>query len=576
MNNPKLAKLFSTFAHIYEIRGDKNDFFRVRSYQNVVQTLENLEKDIAEYINLEEKKFIETINGIGKEIGNKIIEFLETGEIQELIKLKKTIPNGLLDMLEIKNLGPKKVKKFWKELQITNIQELEKAIWAGKVETLSGMGKKSCDKILEGIKLLNQYSQRKALAQIYFQIKEIEEKVQAHPLVIQAQIAGSFRRGQETVGDIDLLVAVTEENRSQFIQDYLEFDFLERIENQGDTKVTAYLNLGLQIDLRIVELHQFGAAMQYFTGNKTHNINLRTRAKKMGFKISEYGLFDIKSEKLIASKTEKEIYNKLGLEYIAPYLRGGTDEISLAENNQLPEVVTLKDIKGDCHMHSLYSDGKNSLQEMVTAAEKKGYEYIAFTDHSQSLHIANGLTEDRLEQKHKEIQSIQKNSKIKILHGAEVDILGNGELDYSDSTLKKLDFVIASIHQGFNNNPEERYIKAMQNPHVDCIGHLTTRHIGKRDELDIDYERIFIEAAKQNIIIEINASKRRMDIPHHLISLAVKHKNKFILNTDAHSTKQLDNMQIGVLLAQSARLHKHQIVNTLGYQEFCNLINLSN
>jgi len=576
MNNPKLAKLFSTFAHIYEIRGDKNDFFRVRSYQNVVQTLENLEKDIAEYINLEEKKFIETINGIGKEIGNKIIEFLETGEIQELIKLKKTIPNGLLDMLEIKNLGPKKVKKFWKELQITNIQELEKAIWAGKVETLSGMGKKSCDKILEGIKLLNQYSQRKALAQIYFQIKEIEEKVQAHPLVIQAQIAGSFRRGQETVGDIDLLVAVTEENRSQFIQDYLEFDFLERIENQGDTKVTAYLNLGLQIDLRIVELHQFGAAMQYFTGNKTHNINLRTRAKKMGFKISEYGLFDIKSEKLIASKTEKEIYNKLGLEYIAPYLRGGTDEISLAENNQLPKVVTLKDIKGDCHMHSLYSDGKNSLQEMVTAAEKKGYEYIAFTDHSQSLHIANGLTEDRLEQKHKEIQSIQKNSKIKILHGAEVDILGNGELDYSDSTLKKLDFVIASIHQGFNNNPEERYIKAMQNPHVDCIGHLTTRHIGKRDELDIDYERIFIEAAKQNIIIEINASKRRMDIPHHLISLAVKHKNKFILNTDAHSTKQLDNMQIGVLLAQSARLHKHQIVNTLGYQEFCNLINLSN
>ena len=515
MNNPKLAKLFSTFAHIYEIRGDKNDFFRVRSYQNVVQTLENLEKDIAEYINLEEKKFIETINGIGKEIGNKIIEFLETGEIQELIKLKKTIPNGLLDMLEIKNLGPKKVKKFWKELQITNIQELEKAILAGQVEALSGMGKKSCDKILEGIKLLNQYSQRKALAQIYFQIKEIEEKVQAHPLVIQAQIAGSFRRGQETVGDIDLLVAVTEENRSQFIQDYLEFDFLERIENQGDTKVTAYLNLGLQIDLRIVELHQFGAAMQYFTGNKTHNINLRTRAKKMGFKISEYGLFDIKSEKLIASKTEKEIYNKLGLEYIAPYLRGGTDEISLAENNQLPEVVTLKDIKGDCHMHSLYSDGKNSLQEMVTAAEKKGYEYIAFTDHSQSLHIANGLTEDRLEQKHKEIQSIQKNSKIKILHGAEVDILGNGELDYSDSTLKKLDFVIASIHQGFNNNPEERYIKAMQNPHVDCIGHLTTRHIGKRAELDIDYERIFIEAAKQNIIIEINASKRRMDIPHH-------------------------------------------------------------
>tara|TARA_Y100001970_G_scaffold293565_1_gene441228 strand:- start:3651 stop:5486 length:1836 start_codon:yes stop_codon:yes gene_type:complete len=569
MNNQNLAKIFTTFTHICEIRGDKNDFFRVRSYQKVVQILENLDKDIVEYLDKNKEKFKENIPGIGKESAKKIIEYINTGKVTELEESKKTIPDGLLEMLEIKNLGPKKVKKFWTELNVTNIEKLKQSILDGKIEKLSGMGQKSAQKILEGIEILNLYNQRKPLVEIYFDIQEILQEVQSHPLVIKADIAGSFRRHKETVGDIDLLVACKQENREKFIQDYLKMDFLEKIENQGDTKVTAYLKLGLQIDLRLVEEDQFGAAMQYFTGNQTHNINLRTRAKQMGMKINEYGLFKSENNQLIASKTEKEIYKALNLDYVPAYLRGGTDEIILAEKSELPKVIELKDIKGDCHMHSTYSDGKNTIQEMAQKAKELNYEYIVITDHSQSLKIANGLTPERLFEKAKETQKLNsENIGVKIFHGSEVDILKDGSLDYKDEVLENLDFIVASVHSKFDESCEERYLKVIENPYVNVIGHMTTQEYGSRKPLELDYDKIFAKAAKHNVAIEINCSARRNDIPSDLIPLALKHGCKFFLNTDSHSTQQLLNMQIGVNLLKSARVKKEDILNTYSLEEF--------
>lgn len=574
MNNQNLAKIFTTFAHICEIRGDKNDFFRVRSYQKVVQILENLEKDVAEYLDANKEKFTQSIPGIGKESEKKIIEYLNTGKVLELEEIKKTIPEGLLEMLEIKNLGPKKVKKFWTELDVTNIAQLKEAILNGSIEKLAGMGKASAQKILEGIEILNLYNQRKPLVEIYFDIQEILKEVQNHSLVIKANIAGSFRRHKETVGDIDLLVACKAENRTKFIQDYLKMDFLEKIENQGETKVTAYLKLGLQIDLRLVEEDQFGAAMQYFTGNQTHNINLRTRAKQMGLKINEYGLFNLEDNQVVASQNEEDIYKALKLDYIPPYLRGGTDEIALAENSQLPNVIDIKDIKGDCHTHSTYSDGKNSILQMAQKAKELNYEYIVITDHSQSLKIANGLTPERLFEKANEIQKL--NSKtlgIHIFHGSEVDILKDGSLDYKDEDLENLDFVVASIHSKFDESCEERYLKAIENPFVNVIGHMTTQEYGKRKSLNLNYDKIFEKAAKHNVAIEINCSSRRNDIPSDLIPLALKHRCKFFLNTDSHSIHQLSNMQIGVNLLKAARIKSEDILNTYTLEEFQKYIN---
>jgi len=574
MNNQNLAKIFTTFTHICEIRGDKNDFFRVRSYQKVVQILENLDKDIAEFLDENKEKFTQNIPGIGKESEKKIIEYINTGKVTELEEMKKTIPDGLLDMLEIKNLGPKKVKKFWTELDVTNIEKLKQAILDGKIEKLSGMGQKSTQKILEGIEILNLYNQRKPLVEIYFDIQEILKEVQNHPLAIKADIAGSFRRHKETVGDIDLLVACKQENREIFIQDYLKMDFLEKIENQGDTKVTAYLKLGLQIDLRLVEEDQFGAAMQYFTGNQTHNINLRTRAKQMGMKINEYGLFSLKDNQVIASQKEEDIYKALDLDFVPPYIRGGTDEISLAEKSKLPKVIEIKDIKGDCHMHSNYSDGKNTIQEMAQKAKELNYEYIVITDHSQSLKIANGLTPERLFEKAKETQKLNsENLGIHIFHGSEVDILKDGSLDYKDQDLENLDFVVASIHSKFDESCEERYLKVIENPYVNVIGHMTTQEYGSRKPLEINYDKIFEKAAKYNVAIEINCSSRRNDIPSDLIPLALKHGCKFFINTDSHSIQQLLNMQIGVNLLKAARVKKEDIINTYNLEEFKNYLN---
>ena len=574
MNNQNLAKIFTTFTHICEIRGDKNDFFRVRSYQKVVQILENLDKDIAEFLDENKEKFTQNIPGIGKESEKKIIEYINTGKVTELEEMKKTIPDGLLDMLEIKNLGPKKVKKFWTELDVTNIEKLKQAILDGKIEKLSGMGQKSTQKILEGIEILNLYNQRKPLVEIYFDILEILKEVQNHPLAIKADIAGSFRRHKETVGDIDLLVACKQENREIFIQDYLKMDFLEKIENQGDTKVTAYLKLGLQIDLRLVEEDQFGAAMQYFTGNQTHNINLRTRAKQMGMKINEYGLFSLKDNQVIASQKEEDIYKALDLDFVPPYIRGGTDEISLAEKSKLPKVIEIKDIKGDCHMHSNYSDGKNTIQEMAQKAKELNYEYIVITDHSQSLKIANGLTPERLFEKAKETQKLNsENLGIHIFHGSEVDILKDGSLDYKDQDLENLDFVVASIHSKFDESCEERYLKVIENPYVNVIGHMTTQEYGSRKPLEINYDKIFEKAAKYNVAIEINCSSRRNDIPSDLIPLALKHGCKFFINTDSHSIQQLLNMQIGVNLLKAARVKKEDIINTYNLEEFKNYLN---
>lgn len=560
MINQELSEIFEQMAEILEFLGNPADKFRIRAYQNVSMAIKEAPESLEK---MAHEKRLREIPGIGEGIAKKIEEYVAKGKIHEFELLKRAVPKGFFELLSIPFLGPKKVKALHEKLRIKNIEDLQKAVKAGKVQALPGFGERSAEKILEGIEIKSRSKGRRLIGEVYLTVQQILENLKKCRDVIQAVPAGSFRRLEETVGDIDILA--TGKNPAKIMAYFLKQPYIENVLAKGDTKSSILTKDGIQVDLRVVQPSQFGSALQYFTGSKLHNVHLRTFAKNRGFKLSEYGFF--KGAKLVASKTEEECYKSLGMQYIPPEMRLDTGEIEAAYRHELPVLVELKDIRGDLHAHSTWSDGRNSIREMAEEAQKRGYEYIAITDHSPSLVVANGLKLDRLKKKKREIDELNEKLRIKILFGTEVDILAEGKIDYPDEILKIFDVVVASIHSRFQHDNTARLLKAMENPHVHIIGHPSGRLLGQRNPYPLDYEKIFKKAAETGTVLEINSHYLRFDLQDPYIREAKRWKCRFAVNSDAHSVQGLWMMELGVQWARRGWAEAGEVVNTLSLEK---------
>jgi len=559
MKNPEIAKVFSNIASILKIK-DENKF-KIRAYERVADTIENFPIELE---TISKAGQLNEIPGVGEAIAKKIEELVETGKMEYYENLKKSIPSGVLELLDVSEIGPKKAKLFYEELGIDNINKLEKAALEHRLQILPGMGRKAEENILRGIQLYNKRNKRSLLSEAMPIAEEIVAKLKSLNEVDRINTAGSLRRKKETIGDIDILVS--SKNPEKVMKKFIRLSQVKEILAEGLTKSSILTENDIQVDLRVVEKESFGAALQYFTGSKLHNVHLREMAVKKGLKINEYGVFRTADNKKIAGKDEKEIYQKLGLQYILPELRENRGEFEAARGNKLPELVNLNDIKGDLHVHTTDSDGHNTIEEILEEALKKGYQYIAITDHSQSLHFAGGLNEERLEEQIVRIERInQKLDDLVILKGIEVDIKSDGSLDLPDSILNKLDIVIAAIHSGFKQEKSQlmkRLIKAMENPYVNIIAHPTGRIIGYREPYSIDMQEFIKIAAKTNTILEINASPERMDLNDIYVKTAKDNGVFLSIGTDAHRVDTLDNMTYGISIARRGWAEKKNIVNT--------------
>jgi DNA polymerase (family 10) len=567
MKNLEIATIFRDIAKILEIKGDNP--FRIRAYERAAQNIEGLTEDIEGYI--KEDRLTE-IPGIGKDISGKIKEIVKTGKLKALADLKKTIPGGLLDLLNIPSVGPKTAKLLYEKLKIKNISDLEGAIRKNKLGGIFGIKEKTIENISKGIELLKRGKERMTLARAVLVADEFVNALKKLPTVKKISTAGSLRRQKETVRDIDILVI--SHKPKKVMQAFTSSPLVRDVLAEGQTKASVRTKEDIQVDCRVLEEKSFGAALLYFTGSKNFNIKLRQLAIKKGLKINEYGVF--KREKFIAGRTEEEIFKLLGMPYIEPELREDNGEIELALKNKLPKLIELKDIKGDFHVHSNWSDGGNSIEEIVRACQERGYSYAAITDHSQSLKVASGLSIAALKKKKQEIEKINKNLKgFKILYGTEVDIDSDGKLDYKDEILKEFDLVIAAIHTGFKQSKEQltrRLIKACQNRYVHIIAHPTGRLWGTRDAYEIDLDELLKAANQTNTFLEINAFPQRLDLNDLNCHRAKEMGVKLALGTDAHTIEQLENTKLGISVARRGWLSKEDVINTLSVEELLKMI----
>ena len=568
--NKKIARIFSEIADILEIN-DENPF-RIRSYRNAAITLENLSEDIDA---LYKEGNLNKIQGIGSHLAEKIEEIIKTGSCKDHQKLLKSFPHGLIEMLRIPYLGPKKVKKLYKELGIKTIEELREAARKGKLGDLEGFGITTEEKILHGIDQLEESKGRFLISEAAEYANLIIEKLKKLKEVERIEIAGSLRRGKETIGDLDILV---ESSKPDVIMDiFTEQKEVKEIVAKGLTKSSVILENDLKADLRVVKKESFGAAWMYFTGSKEHNVVLRTLAKKKSLKISEYGIFkEGKKEIKIGGGSEEEIYRLLDMAWIPAELRENRGEIEAAKNNNLPKLIERKYIKGDLHTHTIASDGSNTILEMAKAAQNLGYEYMAITDHSQKVSVAGGLSEKELLKQFKDIDLAEKKIKgFKIFKGVEVDILNDGSLDIKDEVLKKADFVIAAIHYKFEMSEEDmtdRIIKGFKNPFVIGFAHPTGRMLKKREGYKVNMNKIIEAAALYNVALEINANPVRLDLLDIYCKMAKEKGVKIYIATDAHSTQDLLFMDYGVQVARRGWLEKSDIINTYSLPKFLKLI----
>lgn len=558
MTNIEIASILNELAYIMEING-KNKF-KVRAYYNASRRIEELDEEL--HI-LAEDGELEKIKGIGKGIAAAIREILEEGYSPLLEELKEGLPDGLLELVNIPGLGPKRAHQLYEELSIDDLESLKKALNEGRVRSLKGFGKKSEEKLLKSLKNYEDYRQVHILYKALLKSEEIKSYLEQNKMVTFLETAGSTRRRKELIGDIDILVA---SNFGQEVSDFfVEAPFIKEVIVKGDKKTSVLTENDFQIDLRIVSEEEFPAALQYFTGSKEHNVKMRERAEKYGLKLNEYGLF--KGDKRIKLSNEADIYHALDLDYIIPELREDRGEIEAAEEGRLPDSVQFKDIKGDLHIHSRYTDGAYPIEELIQEARKRGYNYIAITDHSQSLRVAHGMSIESLLKQMDEIDRLQgKYKDIKIFKGIEVDIDFEGNLDYPDDILDRLDLVIASIHSGFNQSEEQityRIINAMKNPHVNIIGHLRGRIIKKRESYPVDVNRIIDMAVETRTSLEINASPYRLDIDDIICKKAKDRGVKVAINTDTHHLSEFDNMILGIAVARRGWLGREDIINTM-------------
>ena len=563
MENRDIAAVFEKISNLVRIlQEDSKWAFKAAAYDRAKRSIESFPERLEDMARDPKRKLTE-VPGVGEDLAKKIGELLETGKLTYLEEQLAKIPASLLDLLQLQTVGPQKVRLFYKELDVKTVDDLEAAAKAGRLRNLAGMSVKSEENILKAIEVYRRASGRFRLDTAAETAEELTEYLRKFKGVEEITPAGSLRRGRETVGDLDLLV--TGRDHAGIADHFASYPGFGQILAKGEDKVSVKLQNDMQVDVRLLERSAYGAALQYFTGSKEHNVALRERAKKKGWKLSEYGLYH--GEKVIASRTEEEVYAKLGLPWIPPELRENLGEIEAAEEGKLPKLVELGDIKGDLQMHTTASDGQTSIEEMAEAAKELGYEYILITDHSKAVTIANGLDEKRAVEHIKRIHTARKKVKgIEIWAGAEVDILGDGRLDYSDELLRQMDIVLVSVHSRMTMPAEEmteRLLKALRNPYVRILGHPTGRQILKRDPFSFDLEKVFAEAQKQGVILELNGNPERLDLCDRHVKLARERGMKVIISTDAHHPEHLKFMRYGVTTARRGWLEKKDVLNTL-------------
>ncbi len=566
MKNAEIATVLFEIADLLEI---KEVPWKPIAYRRAARTIETLAQDIGEVYRVKGVAGLRELSGVGEHIAQKIVEFLETGEIKEYKVLVAQLPKGVEEIMHIPGLGPKRAKVLVQKLHVTNTKELEDACVQHRVCKLAGFGEKSEADILRGITLKAEGKDRVLLGMILSDAQELAKHLKDHAAIEQIEVAGSIRRMKETCRDIDILVT---SKSPQEVMDY--FTTLHEVKHvlaKGKTKSTVILDSGIQADVRVLHPKSFGAALQYFTGSKEHNVALRVRASKKGYKLSEYGLFD-KKGKQVAGRTEKEIYKKLGLEYVLPELRENWGELEVAQKKGIPDLIPYGSMKGDLHMHTTWSDGNASTEVMIQAARDQGYEYVAITDHSVSERIANGLTVKRLLQHKKEVEQLRrKYPAMTILFGSEVSIKANGELDYPSPVLKQLDWVIASVHSRFKSSKEEmtkRILNAVQNPYVHVLGHPTGRLILSREPYAVDLEQVYQCAVDHQVLLEINASPTRLDLSDINIKQAKEQGACFVISTDSHAKDHLRYMKLGVAQARRGWLESEDVINTFSTKKF--------
>ncbi len=564
MENRDIAAVFQRIAHLLEIKGGNP--FRIRSFERSGQIIETLPFQAADAIRKDPEE-LRAISGIGGGTIAKIKEIVETGTCREIEDLSAEVPASLLDLLKLPGVGPKKVNRLWKELGITTLDALEEAARSQKLRDLSGLGRKSEEKILQGIEIYRRSFGRFRLdAGIEVSrslIEHLEERVE----IKRIEAAGSLRRRRETVGDVDILLScATPEQASQA---FVEHPRVVEVVAQGPIKTSVKLRGGLACDLRVVEDGSFGAALQYFTGSKAHNVVLRERGKRLGLKVNEYGVFRIEDDEQIAGGEEAEVYQCLGLAHMPPELRENRGEIEAAEE-ELPPLVEVGQIKGDLHSHTDASDGRNTLAEMAQAAQAAGYEYFAVTDHSKALALTGGLDEEQLLAQVEEIKKLNRSSGITVLSGIEVDILADGSLDLSDEVLQQVDVVIAAVHSHFEmtrNEMTERVCRALSNPNVNILAHPTGRILLKREGYQLELEEVFRTAKEHRVCLEINAHPKRLDLNDVNCRMARDMGALISVNTDCHSTRAFSMMPYGIYTARRGWLRPDEVINTYSLEK---------
>ncbi|HEU5453321.1 MAG TPA: DNA polymerase/3'-5' exonuclease PolX [Terriglobales bacterium] len=572
MDNKTIADVLYETADLMEINGD--DPFRIRSYRRAAEAIEGLPQQIAEIVN-DPKKLLE-IPGIGKGMSANLQEMFKEGKLKLHQELLQKYRPSMLELLKIQGLGPKTIALLWSAHQVCDIAGVEKLAREGKLAELPRMGEKAQQKILNAIENYRRISGRFLLDVA----EEMAEKLTAHlcklPGVDKVTPAGSLRRGRETVGDLDMLVTggccTKPAQRDAVLDRIVNFPGILEVLARGENKVSFKMRSGMQVDVRLLPPDSYGAAMQYFTGSKSHNVALRQRALKMGFTLNEYGLARLDNEKRVAGRTEEEIYGKLKLDYIPPELRENCGEIEAAEAHSLPRLLELADLQGDVHMHTVETDGKCTIEEMAEAARARGYQYMAITDHSKNLAFANGLDDDRARAHIKRIRAAAKKlSGIKMFAGIEVDILADGSLDLSDDVLAEMDIVIASVHSRFDQDAAqmtERLLKAVSNPNTSILGHPTGRLLLRRDAYQFDVEKVLNAAARNKVAMELNAYPDRLDLCDRHLRMAKERGVKIVINTDAHHTSHMEKIRYGVLQARRAWLTPADVLNTLPADAF--------
>jgi DNA polymerase (family 10) len=572
VDNKSIATVFSQTADLMEINGD--DSFRIRSYRRAAETLESHPQQVAEFAE-DPKKLLE-IPGVGKGMASNIQELAKTGQLTLHQELLKKYSPSILELFRLQGLGPKSIALIWSSFQVGSLEGLEQLAKEGKLRTLPRMSEKSEQKILKAIEDYRRISGRFLIDEADHTAEQLAAHLKDVKGIDAITPAGSLRRGRETVGDLDVLVTgpacANDAKRAGLIEKIVTFPGIDQILVKGDNKVSFKLSSGLQVDVRTLAPDSYGAALQYFTGSKNHSVSLRQRALKMGMTLNEYGLTRLKDNKVVASRTEEDIYGTLKLDWIPPELRESTGEIEAAENHTLPHLITVKDLRGEVHMHTVETDGKNTIEEMAEAAKARGYKYIAITDHTKNLAMANGLDDKRALKHIARIRAANDQiDGITIMAGIEVDILADGELDLSDAVLEEMDVVVASVHSRFDQEKSQmtdRLLAAISNPNVSILGHPTGRLQLRRDAYPLDFDALLKVAKEKKVAMELNAYPDRLDLNDVHLRMAKDRGVKIVINTDAHHTSHFEKIKYGVLQARRAWLTPSDVLNTLPEKEF--------